>query len=213
MTSNQCIEAPQGSLFPQVYIFVAQFVTGFFSPFYDNLGTPYIDDNILNSKTPFLMSFVSFIRMLGPTCGSLIASWSLKLYVIPDVTPTITSKDPRWLGAWWMGWVLIGFVLLIFAFALSLFPRELPRAALRRRIKVLKQKMYETTLVLTDKPKDSFLVCLKRVLTNKIFMVNSIATVFYFFGFQPYWMFMSKYIETQYRQSTSQARFFLDWFK
>ena len=34
-------------------------------------------------------------------------------------------------------------------------------------------------------------------------MCNNLASVFYFLGYMPYWVFMAKYIETQYRQSAS----------
>ena len=43
----------------------------------------------------------------------------------------------------------------------------------------------------------------KRLLMNKTLMLNNLAAVFYFFGYMPYWIFMPKYIETQYRQSAS----------
>jgi hypothetical protein len=43
------------------------------------------------------------IRMLGPTVGYLYGSYALQKYVAPSVHPTITSEDPRWIGAWWHG--------------------------------------------------------------------------------------------------------------
>jgi MFS family permease len=43
----------------------------------------------------------------------------------------------------------------------------------------------------------------KRLLKNKVLMLNNIASVFYFFGYMPYWIFTPKYIETQYKQSAS----------
>ena len=43
----------------------------------------------------------------------------------------------------------------------------------------------------------------KRLLTNTTLMCNNLAAVFYFMGYMPYWIFMPKYIETQYKQSAS----------
>jgi len=43
---------------------------------------------------------------------------------------------------------------------------------------------------------------LKRLLTNPILLCNVTAGVFYVFGYEPYWVFMAKYIETQYRKSS-----------
>lgn len=47
----------------------------------------------------------------------------------------------------------------------------------------------------------------KRLMTNTILMMNNLAAVFYFLGYMPYWIFMPKYIETQYRQSASFSNF------
>lgn len=41
--------------------------------------------------------------MLGPAIGYALASLCLKFYISPTLTPKIDNKDPRWLGAWWIG--------------------------------------------------------------------------------------------------------------
>jgi len=43
------------------------------------------------------------LRTLGPALGFALGSGCLSLYIDPTVTPLITNKDPRWLGAWWLG--------------------------------------------------------------------------------------------------------------
>lgn len=43
----------------------------------------------------------------------------------------------------------------------------------------------------------------KRLTGNQTLMLNNFAAVFYFLGYMPYWIFLPKYIETQYRQSAS----------
>lgn len=54
--------------------------------------------------------------MFGPPLGHLTASIVLKMYIAPSLTPTITNKDPRWLGAWWLGWLVLGILLFVSAF-------------------------------------------------------------------------------------------------
>ncbi|KAJ8949649.1 hypothetical protein NQ318_010068 [Aromia moschata] len=78
--------------------------------------------------------FSYFIRMLGPGIGYGLASVCLKLYINPMLTPTIDNRDPRWLGAWWLGWIILGFVIFIFSTLLALFPKTLPRAAVRKEM-------------------------------------------------------------------------------
>lgn len=41
--------------------------------------------------------------MFGPSVGFMMASYALRQYVDPSLTPVIDNKDPRWIGAWWMG--------------------------------------------------------------------------------------------------------------
>jgi hypothetical protein len=35
--------------------------------------------------------------------GFALGSGCLNVYIDPSVTPVITKRDPRWLGAWWLG--------------------------------------------------------------------------------------------------------------
>ncbi|XP_055623979.1 solute carrier organic anion transporter family member 74D-like [Toxorhynchites rutilus septentrionalis] len=201
-------ETEEGNFAPQAVLFLAQFISGIGSSLYYTLGVSYMDDNIKKSKTPALVSVSYFLRMLGPAIGYTLASYCLKLYISPTMTPTITNKDPRWLGAWWIGWLVLGGILGFFAFFMGMFPKQLPRAAVRKRIAAEKQKL---GMKLSEAKKEDELPAslkdmiktFKRLLKNKILMLNNIASVFYFFGYMPYWIFTPKYIETQYKQSAS----------
>lgn len=81
-----------------------------------------------------ILGFSYFIRMLGPAIGYGLASVCLKLYISPTLTPTINNQDPRWLGAWWLGWIILGVLLFFFSTLLALFPKTLPRAAVRKEL-------------------------------------------------------------------------------
>ncbi|KAJ8958762.1 hypothetical protein NQ314_006378 [Rhamnusium bicolor] len=205
-TTPEC-EIEGGNYSPQLILFTAQFISGIGGSLYYTLGVSYMDDNIKKSKTPALFSFSYFIRMLGPALGYGLASFCLKLYINPTLTPTIDNRDPRWLGAWWLGWIILGFVLFVFSTLLALFPKTLPRAAVRKEIlkrqasKVSSNKMESDTEIPTSF-KD-MVKTFKRIIQNPTLMLNNFAAVFYFLGYMPYWIFLPKYIETQYRQSAS----------
>ncbi|XP_023302200.2 solute carrier organic anion transporter family member 74D [Lucilia cuprina] len=219
--SIECEEG-EGNFAPQVVLFLAQFISGIGGSLYYTLGVSYMDDNIKKSKTPVLLSLSYFLRMLGPAIGYALASLCLRIYIAPQLHPVIKMKDPRWLGAWWMGWLIIGTMILITGTCLTMFPRELPRAAARRMVEDERKKQRasikdkektEKELLneqLEDKPvvehKASFkdmMITFKRLTTNKTLMYNNFSSVFYFFGYTPYWIFTPKYIEIQYRQSAS----------
>lgn len=107
--------------------------------------------------------------MLGPAIGYGLASICLKLYVNPTLTPTIDNTDPRWLGAWWLGWIILGFVLFVFSTLLALFPKTLPRAAVRKEL--LKRQASKVSTVSVPEPDipTSFKGKLKYLITQFVF--------------------------------------------
>lgn len=113
-------ETEEGNLMPQIILFLAQFVAGVGGSLYYTLGVSYMDDNVKKSKTPALISLSYFLRMLGPAMGYALASVCLKMYISPSLTPTIDNQDPRWLGAWWLGWIILALVLTFFALLIGL---------------------------------------------------------------------------------------------
>lgn len=141
------------------------------------------------------------------------------MYIAPHLTPVITNKDPRWIGAWYFGWVFIALVLSSFSVIMALFPKELPRAAVRRRIATEKERRKNASkLDLAEKdvePETSlkdFFLTFKRLLKNKLYMYNNLAGTFYVFGFMPFWIFSPKLIETLFRQSSSASSLFTGTF-
>lgn len=56
------------------------------------------------------------MRLIGTAIGYTLAAQLLQVYVVPELTPTITPDDPRWLGAWWIGWLVLSVPLMLAAF-------------------------------------------------------------------------------------------------
>lgn len=123
--AEQCEEA--FSYLPLILIFLSQFVLGIGNTLYYSLGQSYLDDNIRQQNSPMMLAYAMSLRMLGPVLGFLLGFFALNIYIEPSLTPIITKKDPRWLGAWWLGWVIIGVLMLMFSFFIGLFPKTLPK--------------------------------------------------------------------------------------
>ncbi|XP_063697623.1 solute carrier organic anion transporter family member 74D-like [Culicoides brevitarsis] len=171
-----------------------------------------------------------FLKMLGPAVGYSIASFSLSYYIDPTLNVSITPSHSQWLGCWWLGWILIAFILTIFGYLVGLFPKKLTTEKVQenaenhtqnrelslltedsselmslkkvKKTKITKNVEDERELSLKD-----FWNSLKRLLSNKILMYNNLATVFYLIGSIPYWMFAPKYFETEFRQTSAEASF------
>lgn len=43
------------------------------------------------------------VRVLGPVMGFFLGSRCLAMWIDPSESPDIGMRDPRWLGAWWLG--------------------------------------------------------------------------------------------------------------
>ncbi|KAH8299715.1 hypothetical protein KR044_005011 [Drosophila immigrans] len=188
---------------PIVILFIAQLILGIGAGIVIIVGVAYMDDNTAKSKAPAMLTLSTFLRMLGPSAGYLLSSQCLKLYIDPRLTPLIKNTDPRWMGAWWLGYILLAVITLLSAFVIALFPKELPSAKLRR----LKQtKAGEPD---PNEHKEHSLSnmwqSVKALATNKVYMYNMGSSIVYFFGYNVYWTFSQKYIEIQYRQSASVA--------
>ena len=115
------------SYVPSVLIFLSQFVLGIGNTLYFSLGQAYLDDNTKKTNTPMMLAYAFSLRMFGPFLGFGLGYLMLTTYIDPTKTPLIDNKDPRWLGAWWLGWIFLGTLMIFFAILLGMFPKELPK--------------------------------------------------------------------------------------
>ncbi|CAL8072089.1 unnamed protein product [Orchesella dallaii] len=193
--SSESIE----SITPLIIIFLSQFVAGIGVLLFFTLGGPYLDDNSSRNDMPRVLGVTMSLRLIGPTIGYLIASGTLKIFVNPMLTPVITPDDPRWIGAWWLGWVIFGTAMLVMSFFIALFPKRLRRKN-RKSVDPDKINSPEAIPKVTDIP-----AAVKSLLRNKVNLFNNLAGVFYLFSALGYWTYMPKYLETIFMQTASNA--------
>lgn len=115
------------SYVPLFMIFMSQFVLGIGNTLYLSLGQSYLDDNTSQKRSAMVFAYALAMRMTGPVMGFILTYFTSIVYIDPSLTPIIKPDDPRWLGAWWLGWIVIGIVMLILAILIGMFPENLPR--------------------------------------------------------------------------------------
>lgn len=210
------------SILPRLLVFLSQFILGIGTTLYYGLGQTYLDDNTKKKNTPMLLGFTFALRTVGPAIGFLLGYGCLSLYIDPSLHPVITQKDPRWLGAWWLGWIILGVTMGMFAVLIAMFPRDLP--AVRDTAKKKDSEMpLKLDLVLPEKctmqmePRRSlpeseyiptmkeFPKAMKRLLTNWLLTCNNLSGVFYVLGASAYITFLAKYLEVQYSTSAAEG--------
>ena len=86
----------------------------------------------------------------------------------------LTPRDPRWIGAWWPGFLIFGSAILLWALIILGFPREMPGAKDLRAKHISQGHLKRANGVEIPRFKD-ILPELKHLLTNWTFLFNTLA--------------------------------------
>ncbi|CAL4121154.1 unnamed protein product [Meganyctiphanes norvegica] len=162
-----------------------------------NLGIPYIDDNVSNRESPIYFAVTSGVRILGPTLGFMLGSLCTSLYVEPFANHGLTPDDPLWIGAWWLGLLVVSAALFCASIFMFAFPRHLPNSP-RVSYKKTADKRHSPSL-------RDFSVAVKRLLKNEILMLRTASSVLHILPIAGLYTFLPKYFESQFRLTTHSA--------
>ncbi|CAK9833852.1 Solute carrier organic anion transporter family member 74D [Anthophora retusa] len=152
------------------------------------LGIPYIDDNVASRESPLYFAITIGVRILGPALGFILGSLCTMIYADLSVNPQITPTDPRWVGAWWLGLVLISAMLMLVSIGMFAFPTRLPASRTPPKRADAKKPS------LRDFPK-----AVKRLLKNDILMFRTASSVLHILPIAGLYTFLPKYLESQFR--------------
>ncbi|XP_044917415.1 solute carrier organic anion transporter family member 1C1 isoform X4 [Felis catus] len=173
-----------------VYVFLGNLLRGIGETPIQPLGIAYLDDFASEDNSAFYIDHI-----------------------------TITPKDPQWVGAWWLGYLIAGIVSLLAAVPFWCLPKSLPRPRSREDSNSSSEKskfiMDDRTDYQTPHGEKSkimemardFLPSLKNIFGNPLYLLYLCASTVQFnslFGMVTY---KPKYIEQQYGQSASKANF------
>ncbi|KAB0369402.1 hypothetical protein FD755_019407 [Muntiacus reevesi] len=98
----------------------------------------------------YILGILFTMLVFGPACGFILGSFCTKIYVdavfIDTSNLDITPDDPRWIGAWWGGFLLCGALLFFSSVLMFGFPQSLPPhsdPALESEQAMLPEREYE----------------------------------------------------------------------
>ena len=186
-----------------IIIFIGFFISGIGTSFFYSFGIPYIDDNVPKQTSPMALSVIMAGRTLGPALGYLLGTATLKHYVVPGAGGDLREGENGWLGAWWLGFIVIAIATVLLAPLLSLFPEKLPTDE-ETDAKNMEKDKNDAPEAPMDYVRDT-LACGRRLLSCKVWVFNSISTIFYLFGFIGFGTFVPKYFEYHFRRSASSS--------
>uniref|UniRef100_A0A8D0CWK4 Solute carrier organic anion transporter family member n=1 Tax=Sander lucioperca TaxID=283035 RepID=A0A8D0CWK4_SANLU len=204
-----------------IYVFLGNALRGIGETPVTPLGISYIDDFAKAENSPFYIACLQTITLLGPMFGFLLGSYCAKLYVdigyVDIESVTITPKDARWVGAWWMGFMVSSALLLISSIPFWFLPRSLLKQEGDDGKPTPTRGTLDGTedapnnnhnLKLTDIAK-GFFPSLKRLLGTPAYFLLLCGSILKFNSFIGLFTFKAKYMEQQFGQSASRANFLI----
>ncbi|NXA91480.1 SO2B1 protein, partial [Melanocharis versteri] len=178
-------------------MFVAQALLGIGGVPIQPFGISYIDDFASERNSPLYLGILFSVTVIGPGVAFMLGSAMLRFYVDIDKVGAaevqLTNKDPRWVGAWWLGFLVAASLVALSALPYFFFPREMPKEVgevLHTHASV-EPKCFPVVLLRNLRHPAYLLVVLAQV--NISAMVAGLAT------------FMGKFLERQFSLTASLA--------
>ncbi|XP_078358479.1 solute carrier organic anion transporter family member 4A1-like [Oculina patagonica] len=202
-----CAEAKGYTAWKYMLVFIgAKLLLGAGTTPLFTLGPAYIDENVSPKAAPMYLGVWFTATFFGPGIGYVAGGSLLNVWVdlIQPPGVDLTPDDPRWIGAWWLGYFFGGLLLLCTSIALLGYPKEMPGAREQRMAAIKEGLLPPRDEHIQGRLKD-ILPATKAILTNKTFMLNTCAfccTTLIATGLGP---FVSKFIQSQFGKSSSTA--------
>ncbi|GBL94501.1 Solute carrier organic anion transporter family member 1B2 [Araneus ventricosus] len=175
-------------------LMIAGFLKGFGNLSYHAVGLSFLDDSAKKKNASFYFAITFALRLVGPMIGFLMSSYFLKIHENPFDDPGYGPEDPRWIGAWWLGFLVQGLILLVCTIPLALFPKRLPGQKIHQDIS--KEKGPSLT---------GLIAASKRILKNPLFITIVLNDIMTIFGSMGHFVMLPKYMEHQFRLTASDA--------
>ncbi|CAG2187542.1 SLCO4A [Mytilus edulis] len=94
------------------------------------IGLSYIDENCKQKLTSFYIGLTFCSAAVGVAIGYIVGGNVLNVFVDVDkidiANLPLTSSDPQWVGAWWIGIIIAVPAFILVAFPILGYPRRLP---------------------------------------------------------------------------------------
>ncbi|XP_026086673.1 solute carrier organic anion transporter family member 3A1-like [Carassius auratus] len=195
------------------------------------LGVSYIDDHVRKKDSSLYIGILFSTLVFGPACGFILGSVCTNFYVdalfIDTTKLDLTPDDPRWIGAWWGGFLLCSVLLFISSLFMFGFPQSLPgkeveggleseQAMLPSSLPQDPEKSKPSNGVLQNcQPSGNSLSCCqqirvipkvtKHLLSNPVFTCIVLAACMEIAVVAGFAAFLGKYLEQQFSLTTSSA--------
>ncbi|XP_036038097.1 solute carrier organic anion transporter family member 1B2-like isoform X1 [Onychomys torridus] len=207
-----------------IYVLMGNILRGIGETPITPLGISYIDDFAKEGHSSMYLGILNTVAMIGPLIGFTMSSVFARMYVdigFVDLSNIrITPKDARWVGAWWLSFMVSGLLSIISSIPFFFLP-QIPKTTQKERknsaslnvFKTDEEKNNKTNLTKQEKKAPvsmmGFLRSLKSILTNHLYVIFVTLTLLQISSFIGSFTYIFKFVEQQFGQSASEANFAL----
>uniref|UniRef100_UPI0037E98156 solute carrier organic anion transporter family member 2B1 isoform X2 n=1 Tax=Semicossyphus pulcher TaxID=241346 RepID=UPI0037E98156 len=211
-SSNQSCSKQESPAQKVVYpmLLLGQLLLGIGAVPIQPFGISYIDDYASKKNSPLYLGILLAVTSIGPAFGFITGSLMLRFYVdfntLTKDQIELNHKDLRWVGAWWLGFLVASCLLFLTALPYLFFPREMPKeddaddVESRPDSKQQTNPLQELSLLQFLK---SFPQIALRTLRSPIYLLVVLAQVNLAALLAGLATFMAKFIERQFSQTVS----------
>ncbi|KAG1686292.1 Solute carrier organic anion transporter family member 1A5 [Nymphon striatum] len=171
-----------------------------------NIGASYVDDNFAAGTTALFIGFFAVARQIGYICGIFYAAIFLSYYQDPTVDPGFDESDPRWIGAWWIGFVVMGIQCILVGMLIGTVPKNLN--VLRSKKPDLSKDVTELAIAKGVKEENLWKdlpARLANICKNKVFVANMLSSSFAMLGLYGSVLMLPKTLEVMFYLTPSEA--------
>ena len=174
------------------------------------VGLGLLDESTHPRFTPIYLSVFGIMSVLGPTVGFGVGGLFLSLFVDPFTPTRLTRQDPLWVGAWWLGFALVGVLSVIGSVQFLLFPRRLRGAERYDRLRKQQQPLQSEGAPSEGDRQLSYRAMLReyprylyRILKNTTFLFATLGIASASFVVVGLTTFMPKFIQVEFSLDAS----------
>ncbi|CAC5359877.1 SLCO3A [Mytilus coruscus] len=122
---------------------------------------------------------------------------------------SIRPRDPNWIGAWWLGFLVFGIMSIASAVPIFLFPRKLLGNTNVSPLKI-RRRIEETKLSFLHTEIKGLFNAICRIFSSPLFSLTLFATVIQLLSVSTYLTFLVKYYENQFHLPTWKSNLVMD---
>ncbi|XP_007503611.2 solute carrier organic anion transporter family member 1B1 isoform X1 [Monodelphis domestica] len=201
-----------------IYVMVGNILRGIGETPLQPLGITYIDNFANEGHASFYIGILQSLSSFGTITGSLLGALCARLYVdigyVDLSTITIKTNDSRWVGAWWLGFIITGTLIILSGVPFFFIPKSQKKTRTESKVPECldiseindnssQQLNFKNLEQIKDQGLSGYLHALKRILCNRLYLIFLISSTLSFTSLVGTITYQPKYLEQEYGESIS----------